>query len=223
MKTNKPTSMKTRLILTCFMLLLAFNFNGQTVTLTLNNIPENILCNEIWTEQNLNMSLVETTADDCIAGSGSCYFGFMNQAFNSFPLWLYPSRLTIDLSSLQNVQMVEVDIYDNCGFYCTQAFLMENTEIISSKGNSLSIESETLILENPTQEFLTELAISSCEGAINEIRIYQNTSSINNESSGVKKVLRTIDQLGREVNHSNHKLLFYIYDDGSVEKKFVVE
>jgi hypothetical protein len=214
--------MKTRLILTCFMLLLAFNFNGQTVTLTLNNIPENILCNEIWTEQNLNMSLVETTADDCDA-SESCYFGFMNQAFNSFPLWLYPSRLTIDLSSLQNVQMVEVDIYDNCGFYCTQAFLMENTEIISSKGNSLSIESETLILENPTQEFLTELAISSCEGAINEIRIYQNTSSINNESSGVKKVLRTIDQLGREVNHSKHQLLFYIYDDGSVEKKFFVE
>jgi hypothetical protein len=222
MKTNKPTSVKTHLILTCFMMLLAINFNGQTVTLTLNNIPENILCNEIWTEQNLNMSLVETTADDCDA-SESCYFGFMNQAFNSFPLWLYPSRLTIDLSSLQNVQMVEVDIYDNCGFYCTQAFLMENTEIISSKGNSLSIESETLILENPTQEFLTELAISSCEGAINEIRIYQNTSSINNESSGVKKVLRTIDQLGREVNHSNHKLLFYIYDDGSVEKKFVVE
>ena len=222
MKTNKLTSMKTRLILTCFMLLLAFNFNGQTVTLTLNNIPENILCNEIWTEQNLDMSLVETTADDCDA-SESCYFGFMNQAFNSFPLWLYPSRLTIDLSSLQNIQMVEVDIQDYCGFYCTQAFLMENTEIISSKGNSLSIESETLILENPTQEFLTELAISSCEGAINEIRIYQNTSSINNESSGVKKVLRTIDQLGREVNHSNHKLLFYIYDDGSVEKKFVVE
>ena len=221
MKTNKPTSVKTHLILTCFMMLLAINFNGQTVTLTLNNIPENILCNEIWTEQNLDMSLVETTADDCT--SGSCYFGFMNQAFNSFPLWLYPSRLTIDLSSLQNIQMVEVDIYDNCGFYCTQAFLMENTEIISSKGNSLSIESETLILENPTQEFLTELAISSCEGAINEIRIYQNTSSINNESSGVKKVLRTIDQLGREVNHSNHKLLFYIYDDGSVEKKFVVD
>jgi len=223
MKTNKPTSVKTHLILTCFMMLLAINFNGQTVTLTLNNIPENILCNEIWTEQNLDMSLVETTADDCTSGSGSCYFGFMNQAFNSFPLWLYPSRLTIDLSSLQNVQMVEVDIYDNCGFYCTQAFLMENTEIISSKGNSLSIESETLILENPTQEFLTELAISSCEGAINEIRIYQNTSSINNESSGVKKVLRTIDQLGREVNHSKHQLLFYIYDDGSVEKKFFVE
>ena len=222
MKTNKPTSVKTHLILTCFMMLLAINFNGQTVTLTLNNIPENILCNEIWTEQNLNMSLVETTADDCDA-SESCYFGFMNQAFNSFPLWLYPSRLTIDLSSLQNIQMVEVDIQDYCGFYCTQAFLMENTEIISSKGNSLSIESETLILENPTQEFLTELAISSCEGAINEIRIYQNTSSINNESSGVKKVLRTIDQLGREVNHSNHKLLFYIYDDGSVEKKFVVD
>ena len=189
---------------------------GQTVTLTLNNVPENILCNEIWTEQNLDMSLVNTTSDDCT--TGSCFFGFMDQS-----LWLYPSRLTIDLSSLQNIHMVEVDIQDNCGFYCTQAFLMENTEIISSKGNSLSIESETLILENSTQAFLTELAISSCEGAINEIRIYQNTSSINNELSEQKKVLRTIDHLGREVNHTTNQILFHIYDDGSVEKKFVVE
>ena len=219
MKTNKLTSVKTRLILISFMMLLAFKFHGQTVTLTLNNIPENILCNEIWTEQNLDMSLVETTSDDCT--TGSCYFGI--SGFLDQPLWLWPSRLTIDLSSLQNIQMVEVDIQDYCGFYCTQAFLMENTEIISSKGNSLSLESETLILENPTQEFLTELAISSCEGAINEIRIYQNTSSINNELSEVKKLLRTIDHLGREVNHTTNQILFHIYDDGSVEKKFVVE
>ena len=216
MKTNKLTSVKTRLILTCFMLLLAFKFHGQTVTLTLNNIPENILCNEIWTEQNLDMSLVETTSDDCT--SGGCSFGFMWQSF-----WLWPSRLTIDLSGLQDIQMVEVDIVDYCGFYCTQAFLMDDTGVISSKGNSLTIDSETLILENPTQAYLTELAISSCEGAINEIRIYQNTSSINNELSEVKKLLRTIDHLGREVNHTTNQILFHIYDDGSVEKKFVVE
>ena len=208
--------MKTRLILTCFMLLLAFKFHGQTVTLTLNNIPENILCNEIWTEQNLDMSLVETTSDDCT--SGGCSFGFMWQSF-----WLWPSRLTIDLSGLQDIQMVEVDIVDYCGFYCTQAFLMDNTGIISSKGNSLSSVSETLIMENSSQASITELAISGCESGVNEIRIYQNTSSINNESSGVKKVLRIIDQLGREVNHTTNQILFHIYEDGSVEKKFVVE
>jgi hypothetical protein len=207
----------------CFMMLPALNFHGQTITLTLNNIPENILCNEIWTEQNLDMSLVETTSDDCTQGSGSCYFGFMNQAFNSFPLWLYPSRLTIDLSSLQNIQMVEIDIDDNCGPDCTRAFLIDETMMNIDSVKNGPTGPQTLILDNPTQVFLTELAISSCEGSINEIRIFQNTSSINNELSGLKKLIRTVDHLGREVNHTTNQLLFQIYDDGSVEKKFFVE
>jgi hypothetical protein len=205
------------------MMLPALNFHGQTITLTLNNIPENILCNEIWTEQNLDMSLVETTSDDCTQGSGSCYFGFMNQAFNSFPLWLYPSRLTIDLSSLQNIQMVEIDIDDNCGPDCTRAFLIDETMMNIDSVKNGPTGPQTLILDNPTQVFLTELAISSCEGSINEIRIFQNTSSINNELSGLKKLIRTVDHLGREVNHTTNQLLFQIYDDGSVEKKFFVE
>ena len=82
---------------------------------------------------------------------------------------------------------------------------------------------QTLTLENTSQVLLTELAISSCEGSINEIRIYQNTSSVNNELSGVKKLIKTIDQLGREVNHTTNQILFHIYNDGSVEKKFIVE
>jgi hypothetical protein len=78
-------------------------------------------------------------------------------------------------------------------------------------------------MENSSQASITELAISGCESGVNEIRIYQNTSSINNESSGVKKVLRIIDQLGREVNHTTNQILFHIYEDGSVEKKFIVD
>jgi hypothetical protein len=36
-------------------------------------------------------------------------------------------------------------------------------------------------------------------------------------------VVRIIDQLGREVNHKTNQILLHIYDDGSVEKKFVVD
>jgi len=208
--------MKTRLILTCFMLLLAFKFQGQSVTLTLNNIPENVICNEVWTEQNLDLSLVSTTSDDCT--TGGCYFRFYDQ---SVALW--PSRLTIDLSSLQNIQMVEIDINDWCGPDCTRAFLIDETMMNIDSVKNGSAGPQTLILDNPTQLFLTELAISSCEGMINEIRIFQNTSSINNELSGVKKLIRTIDHLGREVNQTTNQILFHIYEDGSVEKKFVVE
>ena len=213
MSLKSPTM---RLLFTALACLISVSVFGQTITLTLNNVPETIICNEIWTEQNLDMRLVETTSDDCT--SGSCYFGFWEQS-----LALWPSRLTIDLSSLQNIQMVEIDIDDLCGPDCTRAFLIDETMMNIDSVKNGPTGPQTLTLENPSQVFLTELAISSCEGSINEIRIYQNTSSVNNEVSGVKKLIKTIDQLGREVNHTTNQILFHIYNDGSVEKKFIVE
>ena len=38
-----------------------------------------------------------------------------------------------------------------------------------------------------------------------------------------KKLIKTLDALGREVNRTTNQILFYIYDDGSVEKRFIVE
>lgn len=203
------------------MLLLAFQSNAQSVTLTLDNIPEAVQCNEIWTEQNVSLSFASTTTDDCTPDL--CFFGIGDVIGENQSLWLGPSRLTVDLSILQDIQMVEVDILDYCGFHCTQAFVLDNAGVLGVKGNVETGISETLVMENPTQAVFTELVISSCEGAVNEIRIYQNTSSIDDAASGVKNLLRTIDCFGGEVNGARNQLLFHIYDDGSVEKKFVVE
>ena len=38
-----------------------------------------------------------------------------------------------------------------------------------------------------------------------------------------KKLEKVVDALGREVNQTTNQILFHIYDDGSVEKKFIVE
>ena len=38
-----------------------------------------------------------------------------------------------------------------------------------------------------------------------------------------KKLIKTLDALGREVNRATNQILFYIYDDGTVEKRFIVE
>ena len=46
------------------------------------------------------------------------------------------------------------------------------------------------------------------------------SSSIFNYERNLEKV---VDAFGREVNHTTNQILFYIYDDGSVEKKFMVE
>jgi len=38
-----------------------------------------------------------------------------------------------------------------------------------------------------------------------------------------KDFLKIIDPLGREVNEKRNTPLFYIYDDGIVEKKIIIE
>ena len=42
-------------------------------------------------------------------------------------------------------------------------------------------------------------------------------------TESTKKAIKTVDALGREVNRTTNQILFYIYDDCSVEKKFIVE
>ena len=117
--------------------------NAQNIRLTLDNISTDISCNDIWIEEGINLSLESTTTEDC--STGDCFFGI-----ETTYLWLFPSRLSIDLSSVQTIE---------------------------STYNTLSGSAETLIIENPTESMLSELAVSSCEGQIHEIRIYQNILS----------------------------------------------
>ena len=158
-----------KLLLLAFLLSIQLVASGQTITLTLDNVPSNTLCNEIWTEQNLDLSFVTGTSDDW--GEDELCFFVVEPTY----VFLAASRLTVDLSSLQNIQKVEVDINDWCNTDCTQAFLIDSSGVIvNSAGNTLIQSTETLIIENPTEGFLSELAISSGEGQVHEIRIYQN-------------------------------------------------
>ena len=160
-------------IILSFMLLIGSSIttNAQNIRLTLDNISTDISCNDIWTEEGINLSLESTTTEDC--STGSCFF-----EIETTYLWLFPSRLSIDLSSVQNIERLEIDIIDACGPDCTLAFLVNlDGETIESTYNTISGSPETLIIENPTESMLSKLAISSCEGQIHEIRIYQNILS----------------------------------------------
>lgn len=205
-----------------FAVFLAVQLHGQSLTLSLNNVPEDIECNEVWTEQDLNLSFVNTTSDDC--GPGACSFAASGPAIG-YPesVMLWPSRLTVDLSSLEGIQAVEIDIVDYCGLNCTRAYLSDNDGVLTSMANWETGVSETFILDNLAQTSFTELAVSSCEGGINEIRIYQNTNTVERQPSATKKLLRIVDSLGRDCKPNCGQLLFYMYDDGSVEKKVRTE
>ena len=139
---------------------------AQTIVLTLDNVSSSLETNEVWTEENINLSFVNTTSEDC--GLGNSTFG-VEPTF----VWLYPSRLLLDLQSTQGIQRIEVDVNDWCNTNCTQAFLIDNSgTAIHSIGNTRIQSYETLIIENPSEASLSELAISSCEGQIHEVRIY---------------------------------------------------
>ena len=172
---------KNKILSLAFLLFLQLIASGQSITLTLDSISSNTNCNDIWTEQNLDLSFVIGTSDDC--GAGACYFDV-----EPTYVWLYPSRLSVDLSGLQNIQKVEIDVISYCSYFspqCTFSHLMDSTGMIintvgntiNNPGNSINGTLETIIIENPTAGFLSELAISSCEGNVHEIRIYQNILS----------------------------------------------
>ena len=141
---------------------------AQTIVLTLDNIDVNTATNDVWTEESLDLSFVNTTDDDCVAGSSS--FG-IETTF----VWLYPSRLKVDLQGLQNIERVEVVVNDFCSEGCTQAFLIGSSgTIISNAANTQISAQETLVVENPSGGAVNELAISSCEGQVLEITIYRS-------------------------------------------------
>jgi hypothetical protein len=49
-----------------------------------------------------------------------------------------------------------------------------------------------------------------------------STNTLNLTPVNDKKLLRIIDALGREVSRiEKHTLLFYIYDDGSIDKRII--
>ena len=50
-----------------------------------------------------------------------------------------------------------------------------------------------------------------------------NEAMLINENIYSKQLVKITDGLGREVNFKTNQILFHIYDDGSVEKKFIVE
>ena len=48
-------------------------------------------------------------------------------------------------------------------------------------------------------------------------------SAINETINTDRKLLRITDMLGQETTYKRNTLLFYIYDDGIVEKRIVIE
>ena len=59
-------------------------------------------------------------------------------------------------------------------------------------------------------------------GMIGEFTVINGTTAINEHTSN-KELIKVINILGRETKGTKNEPLFYIYDDGTVEKKTIIE
>lgn len=59
-------------------------------------------------------------------------------------------------------------------------------------------------------------------GMIGEFTVITGTTAIK-EHTTIKELLKVTDILGRETEGTKNKSLFYIYSDGTIEKKIIIE
>jgi len=59
-------------------------------------------------------------------------------------------------------------------------------------------------------------------GMIGEFTVINGTTAINEHISN-KELIKVTDLLGRETKGTKNDPLFYIYDDGTIEKKIIIE
>ena len=53
--------------------------------------------------------------------------------------------------------------------------------------------------------------------------IIVNNVSFTNEITSEKKLIKIINTVGRETSHRKNQLLFYIYNNGTIEKKITID
>ena len=98
-------------------------------------------------------------------------------------------------------------------------------------------DGNTSNLQNPTHNYITgtyipcltltmfdSTVMSTCTSSTCDTIISGNTTFLIDymQNNNKKKIIYTLDIFGREIKKSN-QIIFYIYDDGSVEKRIVLE
>ena len=93
----------------------------------------------------------------------------------------------------------------------------------NSTGSSTIYFSQTL---SAGSYYLEIYATPTTTSYLGSYKFYLNSSSttdLGEYTISIKKILKVTDLLGRESKGTKNELLFYIYDDGSVEKRIIIE
>jgi len=116
--------------------------------------------------------------------------------------------LSLDLRNGNNYYITRINIETNFNLTCVNVddsvYSINNWD-----GNGTNINGQSISAEFDPQHYYS----NNCKGS----------TSIQEESFDKQHFIKVIDVLGKEVKGTKNELLFYIYHDGRVEKRIVIE
>jgi hypothetical protein len=116
-------------------------------------------------------------------------------------------------------------ITDSLSYFFSDTMYIEvlnNSSSYDTLVSSVNISWNGMILTNSGDYSFTLINSSGCDSIAN-LNLTINTTGIVNLDHNNKTVIKIIDVLGREKKEKTNEALFYIYDDGTVEKKIIIE
>lgn len=150
---------------TALALLLAASAANAQIVINLNEMTIPVTqCNELWTDNDVDLHFVPSTDDD--ACPGACLFEPFLTAVSLF------GRLQAELGEVGGIiTSVEVDIEPFCAPGCARAYLYEDGTLIDSDSNPTSPNFQTLVV-NAGPNLVDQFMVSGCEMFVYEIRIH---------------------------------------------------
>lgn len=207
------------------------------ITLSQNAIS-NWMCNEITTLHpnynnlagywRLNEGVGTTTADLSLNGNNGTLMGLVQWQVTT-SCFSNAVQGCIDSTSCNYNPLATVDDF-SCYFLSAQ--INQNgtdLEVIVSSGlnpySYLWNTGEILNIITPQQNGIYSVVVTDVNGCISDSMYYTvtNITTSFSEINTKKKLIKTIDVLGRKNKGTKNKPLFYIYNDGTVEKQIIIE
>ena len=150
----------------------------------------------------------------------------------TYPVIWYQTPLICDGDSI----VVGISVYDTAGNYIdtlssangcdslihTYLMIDENTSSYDTLSVSASIIWNGSTLSVSGDYLATLINTVGCDSIAN-LNLTVTTTGISNITSNKSNLVKITDMLGQETTYRRNTPLFYIYDDGTVEKRLIIE
>ena len=197
------------------------NFNqGNVIIKATNNLNELSDCSELYEPPNPQPAneITQTVLDFYPSDTFTTITVAYEPAINYNQLWIYPFSPLPNMVAVKfridNVIITQISCESNAVFGCTDVMACNYNTVANSDDDSCNYLGDDCIFFSENNGILEGVLNLNCECIPNETSVSELNPS--------KFLIKIIDVLGRETTN-NKGFQLEIYDDGSVEKKYLIK